>query len=72
MRVPRIAGVLVGVALIRAPVSAQEHLTIKSDFLFYADNTEFRNAFREGETIFGAAARATAEIGPSHRRRCCD
>jgi hypothetical protein len=30
--------------------------------MFYGDNTEFRNPFREGETVFGAAARVTAEI----------
>lgn len=34
-----------------------ERLTLRSDVLFYGDNTEFRNPFREGETIFGAAAR---------------
>ena len=27
---------------------------------FYGDNTEFRNPFREGETIFGAALRLSA------------
>jgi hypothetical protein len=35
----------------------QEHVTFQADVLFYGDNTEFRNPFREGETIFGAAAR---------------
>ncbi len=47
--------------------SAQEHLAIRSDFLFYGDNTEFRNPFREGETIFGAAVRVTAEIALNDR-----
>jgi hypothetical protein len=28
----------------------------------YGDNTEFRNPFREGETVFGAAARVFAEL----------
>ena len=42
--------------------SAQEQLAIRSDFLFYGDNTEFRNPFREGETIFGAALRVSAEL----------
>jgi hypothetical protein len=37
---------------------AQEHVTVRSAILFYGDNTEFRNPFREGETIFGSAARA--------------
>ena len=38
-------------------VLAQERVTLRSDVLLYGDNTEFRNPFREGETIFGAAAR---------------
>lgn len=46
---------------------AEEQLAIRADFLFYGDNTEFRNPFREGETIFGAAVRATAEIGLNER-----
>jgi hypothetical protein len=43
-------------------VCAQEKVTLRSDLLLYGDNTEFRNPFREGETIFGAAARVFAEI----------
>ncbi|MCA1562935.1 MAG: hypothetical protein LC804_22610 [Acidobacteria bacterium] len=43
-----------------APVRAQEHIALESSFLFYGDNTEFRNPFREGETIFGAAIRLAA------------
>ena len=41
-------------------------MTLRSDVLLYGDNTEFRNPFREGETIFGAAARVIAdvELGP--------
>lgn len=46
----------------RGTASAQEHLTLRADVLLYGDNTEFRNPFREGETIFGAAARLTADI----------
>jgi hypothetical protein len=42
--------------------AAQDHLTLRSDILLYGDNTEFRNPFREGETIFGAAARVAADI----------
>lgn len=41
---------------------AQEKVTLRSDLLLYGDNTEFRNPFREGETIFGAAARVYADI----------
>src|SRR5205823_10695347 len=38
-----------------------------SDVLLYGDNTEFRNPFREGETIFGAAVRAAFDVGLSSR-----
>jgi hypothetical protein len=43
-------------------LAAQPGVVLTSDILFYGDNTEFRNPFREGETIFGAAARAGAEL----------
>ena len=43
-------------------VCAQEHVSLGTDVLLYGDNTEFRNPFREGETIFGAAARVAANI----------
>ncbi len=33
----------------------------------YGDNTEFRNPFREGETIFGAAARLGADVDVNTR-----
>jgi len=49
-------------ALLPSSGWAQEQLLIKSDFLFYGDNTEFRNPFREGETIFGAAIRVVADV----------
>jgi hypothetical protein len=54
-------------ALLPANASAQEQLTIRSDFLFYGDNTEFHNPFREGETIFGAALRVTVELALNDR-----
>ncbi|MGH8639870.1 MAG: hypothetical protein ACREUZ_22315 [Burkholderiales bacterium] len=41
---------------------AQEALTVGANVIFYGDNTEFRNPFREGETIFGAAARLDGRI----------
>ncbi len=52
------------VALLGAPVPliAQPGVVLTSDVLFYGDNAEFRNPFREGETIFGAAARAGLEL----------
>lgn len=42
--------------------SAQEKVTLRSDILLYGDNTEFRNPFREGETLFGAAVRVVADV----------
>ena len=42
--------------------TAQQGLSAAADVVFYGDNTEFRNPFREGETIFGTAARAEARI----------
>jgi hypothetical protein len=60
-----IAGFILGLAGSIAPIvtlAGQEHLTLRADVMLYGDNTEFRNPFREGETIFGAAVRPTAEI----------
>jgi hypothetical protein len=37
-------------------------VALRADVLLYGDNTEFRNPFREGETIFGGAGRITAEL----------
>ena len=62
-----LATVLLVAAMLPSTASAQERLTIRSDFLFYGDDTEFRNQFREGETIFGAAVRVTAEAGLNDR-----
>ena len=49
------------------PLHAQSGVTLHADFLFYGDNTEFRNPFREGETIFGAAARLWGGIDVGDR-----
>jgi hypothetical protein len=46
---------------------AQEHVTLRADVFLYGDNTEFRNPFREGETILGAAARLGAEMDVNPR-----
>jgi hypothetical protein len=48
---------------------AQEHVTFQGDVLLYGDNTEFRNAFREGETILGTAVRAAAVFAITERVR---
>lgn len=45
-----------------APIDAQERITLAADLLFYGDNTEFRNPFREGETIFGTAGWLAASL----------
>jgi hypothetical protein len=63
----RQAGLLLCAAMLPSIAWAQEQLTIRSDLLFYGDNTEFHNPFREGETIFGAAIRVTAEVGLNDR-----
>jgi hypothetical protein len=41
---------------------AQQGLSLGAHVIFYGDNTEFRNPFREGETLFGAAARLDGRI----------
>jgi len=51
------------------PASAQERVTLQSDALFYGDNTEFRNPFREGETIFGTAVRLAVAADITDRVR---
>lgn len=42
-------------------------MTLQSDAIFYGDNTEFHNPFREGETIFGAAVRIVAIVDVTGR-----
>ncbi len=41
---------------------ARQGVTAGAHVIFYGDNTEFRNPFREGETIFGAATRLDAQV----------
>jgi len=50
-----------------AAAGAQERITLGADLLFYGDNTEFRNPFREGETIFGTAGWLTAAVDVNDR-----
>ena len=50
-----------------AVVCAQEKVTLRSDLLLYGDNTEFRNPFREGDTLFGAAVRVAFDVELSAR-----
>jgi hypothetical protein len=51
------------------PMLAEQHVTFQGDFLFYGDNTEFRNDFSEGETILGSAVRAAAIFDLNERVR---
>jgi hypothetical protein len=53
--------------LVPARICAQERITLAADLLFYGDNTEFRNPFREGETIFGTAGWLTASFDVNDR-----
>jgi hypothetical protein len=46
---------------------AQSSVAIQTNVLFYGDNTEFRNPFREGETVFGTAVRVAAAAGLNDR-----
>jgi hypothetical protein len=55
------------VAVPPAQADAQERITLGADLLFYGDNTEFRNPFREGETIFGTAAWLSAAVDINDR-----
>ena len=62
-RVAVLAAVLPGVfQWAGRAVCAQEKVTLRSDLLLYGDNTEFRNPFREGKTIFGAAVRVAVDV----------
>ena len=62
-----IATCIVIAAVCPSNVLAQQHVAIRTDALFFGDNTEFRNLFREGETIFGAAIRVAADVELSER-----
>ena len=50
-RMPRwhtgLAGAMLALVVASGPAWAQERVTLRSDVLFYGDNTEFRNPFRE-------------------------
>lgn len=64
------AGIILGLAgstALCVTLNGQEHLTVRTDLMLYGDNTEFRNLFREGETIFGAAIRPALDIAVNRR-----
>ena len=66
-RAAAIAACVVSVALWPSGTRAQEQVGIRANLLFYGDNTEFSNVFREGETIFGAAIRVEAVVDLNER-----
>lgn len=45
-----------------ADAPAAQGLSLGANAVFYGDNTEFHNPFREGETIFGAAVRLDGRV----------
>src|SRR5688572_24839868 len=49
--------VIVLVSLLGVQRVSGQSLTTQAELLFYGDNTEFANPFREGETILGTAGR---------------
>ncbi|MGH9311225.1 MAG: hypothetical protein ACRD1U_17745 [Vicinamibacterales bacterium] len=53
--------IIASVAGSACPARAQT-LTLGANAIFYGDNTEFHNPFREGETIFGAAVRLDGRV----------
>ena len=57
MRLPIIVALAGVLALAPAGARAQERMSVGIDLTFYADNTEFFNPWREGETLFGTEGR---------------
>jgi hypothetical protein len=53
--------------LFASPALAQHDVTLRTEALFYGDDTEFHNEFRDGETLFGVAARGAVEASLSER-----
>jgi hypothetical protein len=64
-----VASVIVSIVGGGSQALAQEHVTLQADTIFYGDDTEFRNPFREGETIFGSAVRVAVGIDLNDRVR---
>jgi hypothetical protein len=49
--------------------AAQEPVSIGAEFLFYGDNTEFSNPFREGETLLGNSGQLVLDTSVGGRAR---
>jgi hypothetical protein len=58
---------VVALAVPAPQADAQDRITLAADLLFYGDNTEFRNPFREGDTIFGTAGWLNASVDVNDR-----
>jgi hypothetical protein len=71
MRARRVATIAVLALAALCPTTgfSQERLGVQTELLFYGDNTEFSNPFREGETIFGAAIRVAGVVDLNDRVR---
>ena len=67
----RLAAAVVALAALCPRDAAGQSLSLGVETLFYGDNTEFANPFREGDTVFGAFARVfvRAQVGDSAELR---
>jgi hypothetical protein len=54
--------IMVSTASFADVAAARQGVTVGANVIFYGDNTEFRNPFREGETSFGAIVRLDGRI----------
>jgi hypothetical protein len=54
-------------ALAVAPSASAQTYTAAADVLFYGDNTEFANPFREGETLLGVSGRVYLDVAINDR-----
>ncbi len=61
------AWMLVASALSAVPLYGQDAVTLRADFTFYGDNTEFSNPFREGDTLLGNWSRVYADVRLNER-----
>lgn len=57
----RLVAIVAALVAVAGPLSGQE-IRWKSEFLFYADNTEFFTPYRTGETILGAWFKTALEL----------
>jgi hypothetical protein len=59
--------VIVALVVSARVAGAQDRITLTADLHLYGDNTEFRNPFREGATIFGTAGQLAAQVDVTPR-----